>query len=110
MKKKNVKMWMQNLHLNVLVIHLSSQQRKKQETDKRKLVIMYSMPNPNHNANPLKSVLRLNNNQRRFYWVASMAIPVGKWVGFVCFIITIFYFRVGKSLAWHSPGKWRLSA
>ena len=35
---------------------------------KAELVIMHSMPNPNLNANHLKSVLnRLNNNQRRFY-------------------------------------------
>ena len=43
-----------------------------------------------------------------FYWVASMAIPVGKWVGFVCFIFFVFFsffFRVGKSLACHFPGK-----
>ena len=26
-----------------------------------------------------------------FYWVASMAIPVGKWVGFVCLIFTCGY-------------------
>ena len=31
-----------------------------------------------------------------------MAIPVGKWVG--------FFFRVGKSLACHSPSKWCLCA
>ena len=34
------------------------------------------------------------------------AIPVGKWVEFLRFI----FFRVGKSLACHSPGKWCLSA
>ena len=28
------------------------------------------------------------------YWVASMAIPVGKWVGFVCFIFSLFFFSV----------------
>ena len=44
---------------------------------------------------------------RPLYWVASMAIPVGKWVGFVCLIVIIF-FRVGKSLACHSPAKWCL--
>ena len=38
-----------------------------------------------------------------------MAIPVGKWVEFLRFIIFIF-FRVGKSLACHSPGKWCLCA
>ena len=42
------------------------------------------------------------------YWVASMAIPVGKWVGFVSFILFIFFSfffpcRPGKSLACHSP-------
>ena len=26
-----------------------------------------------------------------FYWVASMAIPVGKWVGFVRFIFFSFF-------------------
>ena len=26
-----------------------------------------------------------------FYWVASMAIPVGKWVGFVCFLFFLFF-------------------
>ena len=34
------------------------------------------------------------------------AIPVGKWVEFLRFI----FFRVGKSLACHSPGKWCLCA
>ena len=34
---------------------------------KAELGIMHSMPNPNLNANHLKSVLRLNNNQRNFY-------------------------------------------
>ena len=37
------------------------------EIKKAELVIMHSMPNPNLNANHLKSVLRLNNTQRRFY-------------------------------------------
>ena len=36
----------------------------------------------------------------------NTAIPVGKWVEFLRFI----FFRVGKSLACHSPGKWRLCA
>ena len=31
-------------------------------------------------------------NQADHYWVASMAIPVGKWVGFVRFIIISFSF------------------
>ena len=44
------------------------------------------------------------------YWVTSMAIPVGKWVGFVCSLFLNFIFRVGKSLACHSPGKWCLCA
>ena len=35
-----------------------------------------------------------------------MAIPVGKWVDFPFY----FFFRVGKSLACHSPGKWCLCA
>ena len=43
------------------------------------------------------------------YWVASMANPVGVCVSFVCFIFIIF-FRVGKSLACHSPAKWCLCA
>ena len=34
------------------------------------------------------------------------AIPVGKWVEFLRFI----FFRVGKSLACHFPGKWCLCA
>ena len=34
------------------------------------------------------------------------AIPVGKWVEFLRFI----FFRVGKSLACHPPGKWCLCA
>ena len=34
----------------------------------------------------------------------NTAIPVGKWVEFLRFI----FFRVGKSLACHSPGKWCL--
>ena len=34
------------------------------------------------------------------------AIPVGKWVEFLRFI----FFRVGKSLACHFPGKWFLCA
>ena len=38
-----------------------------------------------------------------------MAIPVGKWVEFLRFIYFIF-FRVGKSLACHSPAKWCLCA
>ena len=29
-------------------------------------------------------------NKYNNYWVASMAIPVGKWVGFVCFISIFF--------------------
>ena len=33
---------------------------------KAELAVMHSMPNPNLNANHLKSVLSLNNNQRRF--------------------------------------------
>ena len=36
----------------------------------------------------------------------NTAIPVGKWVEFLRFI----FFRVGKSLACHSPGKWCLCA
>ena len=36
----------------------------------------------------------------------NTAIPVGKWVEFLRFI----FFRVGKSLACHSPGKWCLWA
>ena len=39
-----------------------------------------------------------------FCWVASMANPVGICVPFRRFIIFIF-FRVGKSLACHSPAK-----
>ena len=38
-----------------------------------------------------------------------MAIPVGKWVDFR-FLSFSFFFRVGKSLACHSPGKWCLCA
>ena len=39
-----------------------------------------------------------------FFTGLPMAIPVGKWVGFVCFIYFLFFFfffffRVGKSLA-----------
>ena len=48
------------------------------------------------------------NSPKGRYWVASMAIPVGKWVGFVRLIF--FIFRVGKSLACHSPAKWCLCA
>ena len=39
-----------------------------------------------------------------YYWVASMANPVGICVSFFRF------FRVGKSLACHSPAKWCLCA
>ena len=48
-----------------------------------------------------------------FFTGLPMAIPVGKWVGFVCllfFLFFSFFFRVGKSLACHSPGKWCLCA
>ena len=38
-----------------------------------------------------------------------MAIPVGKCVAFVPYVF-FFFFRVGKSLACHSPGKWCLCA
>ena len=44
---------------------------------------------------------------------ASMAIPVEKWVGLfdlIFFFFIIISFRVGKSLACHSPGKWCLCA
>ena len=52
-----------------------------------------------------------------FYWVASIAIPVGKWVIFLCYFL-IFYFYwvasmailVGKWVIFLCCREWRFSA
>ena len=36
------------------------------------------------------------------YWVASLAIPVGKWVGFVCFICFYWVAKPSRNLGFIS--------